>query len=208
MTGTTTVGRETPTPDGGRRTPAPPAVASPWAETVARWGGRILQVYAVWLLVALILRPVAHHAERPVAEVLSVTNVPSYPSLFSAVVVGLVASGFLRRQRAALWFVVLVWQLPSALVMLLAVVLDRVDPRRACSTACTGRRTRAASSASSSSWCSSRAPRVPARIARGRGGRRASSSCSGWRSPPGSCGRCSRSCRRASPTSRRGSGGR
>ncbi len=155
MTGTTTVGRETPTPDGGRRTPAPPAVASPWAETVARWGGRILQVYAVWLLVALILRPVAHHAERPVAEVLSVTNVPSYPSLFSAVVVGLVASGFLRRQRAALWFVVLVWQLPSALVMLLAVVLDRVDPRRACSTACTGRRTRAASSASSSSWCSS-----------------------------------------------------
>ncbi|NMF29137.1 bifunctional lysylphosphatidylglycerol synthetase/lysine--tRNA ligase LysX [Cellulosimicrobium aquatile] len=128
MTGTSTVGRETPTPDGGRRAPAPPAVASPWAETVARWGGRILEVYAVWLLVALILRPVAHHAERPVAEVLSVTNVPSYPSLFSAVVVGLVASGFLRRRRAALWFVVLVWQLPSALVMLLAIVLDRIDP--------------------------------------------------------------------------------
>lgn len=128
MTATATVGRETPTSDGERRAPAPPAVASPWAETVARWGGRILQVYAVWLLVALILRPVAHHAERPVAEVLSVTNVPSYPSLFSAVVVGLVASGFLRRRRAALWFVVLVWQLPSALVMLLAIVLDRIDP--------------------------------------------------------------------------------
>ncbi|MBM7818123.1 lysyl-tRNA synthetase class 2 [Cellulosimicrobium cellulans] len=102
--------------------------ASPWAEAVARWGGRVLQVYAVWLLLALLFRPVARHAERPVAEVLSITNVPSYPSLFTAVVVGLVASGFLRRRRVALWFVILVWQLPSALVMLLALVLDRVDP--------------------------------------------------------------------------------
>ncbi|WP_264030824.1 bifunctional lysylphosphatidylglycerol synthetase/lysine--tRNA ligase LysX [Cellulosimicrobium sp. SH8] len=113
-------------------TPSRPAersdAASPWAEAVARWGGRVLQVYAVWLLAGLLFRPVARHAERPVAEVLSITNVPSYPSLFTAVVVGLVASGFLRRRRVALWFVILVWQLPSALVMLLAVALDRVDP--------------------------------------------------------------------------------
>ena len=102
--------------------------APSWAEGVARWGGWLLQAYAVWLVLALLLRPVARHAERPVADILSITNVPSYPSLFSAVVVGLVASGFLRRRRAALWFVVLVWQLSSALVMLFAVVLDRVDP--------------------------------------------------------------------------------
>ncbi|MBN0038893.1 bifunctional lysylphosphatidylglycerol synthetase/lysine--tRNA ligase LysX [Cellulosimicrobium cellulans] len=102
--------------------------APTWTEQVARWGGRVLQLYAAWLVLALVLRPVAGPAERPVAEVLSVTNVPSYPSLFSAVVVGLVASGFLRRRRVALWFVVLVWQLPSALVMLVAIVLDRIDP--------------------------------------------------------------------------------
>ncbi|WP_083259672.1 bifunctional lysylphosphatidylglycerol synthetase/lysine--tRNA ligase LysX [Cellulosimicrobium cellulans] len=102
--------------------------APPWTDAVARWGARVLQLYTVWLVLALLFRPLARHSERPVAEVLSITNVPSYPSLFAAVVVGLVASGFLRRRRAALWFVVLVWQLPAVLVVLLALVLDRVDP--------------------------------------------------------------------------------
>jgi len=115
---------------GAARAAGPPEdqPAPAWAEKVAIWGGRILQVYAVWLLLGLLFRPVARHSERPVAELLSITNVPSYPTLFSAVVVGLVASGFLRRHRAALWFVVLVWQLPSVLAVAVALVLDRVDP--------------------------------------------------------------------------------
>ncbi|GIG25854.1 bifunctional lysylphosphatidylglycerol synthetase/lysine--tRNA ligase LysX [Cellulomonas denverensis] len=105
------------------RRPAPA-----WAETVARWGGRVLQFYAVWLLVGLVVRPVGREVERPLADVLSVLNIPAMPTLFSAVVVGLVASGFLRRRRLALWFVILVWQVPSAAVMLLALALDLADP--------------------------------------------------------------------------------
>lgn len=117
-----------PGPQHAGRDGAEAPHAPPWTDVVARWGARVLQLYAVWLVLGLLLRPIARHDERPVAEVLSITNVPAYPSLFSAVVVAMVASGFLRRRRAALWFVVLVWQLPAALVILLALVLDRVDP--------------------------------------------------------------------------------
>ncbi len=101
--------------------------APAWAETVALWGGRVLQFYAAWLLLGMLFRPIGR-MERELALLLSVTNVPVIPGLFSAVLVGLVASGFLRRRRIALWFVIVFWQLPSAGIMALAVLLDALDP--------------------------------------------------------------------------------
>ncbi|MBO9570084.1 MAG: bifunctional lysylphosphatidylglycerol synthetase/lysine--tRNA ligase LysX [Cellulomonas iranensis] len=112
-----------PTRDAGDAAPAGTPHASPWARGVAHVTGRVLQAYAIWLLVALVLLPFWPHQVRAVGHVLSMTNVPAQPGLFSAILVGVVASGVLRRLRAAVWFVVVVWQLPVALIGLLTLVL-------------------------------------------------------------------------------------
>ncbi|TNC17955.1 bifunctional lysylphosphatidylglycerol synthetase/lysine--tRNA ligase LysX [Georgenia sp. 311] len=93
-----------------------------WADGVARVTGRVVQAYAVWLVVGLVLQLVAPDAVHTLSGWLSVLNVPSQPGFFSVVLVIVVASGLLRRLRAALWFVVLVWQVPSLVIGLLAAV--------------------------------------------------------------------------------------
>lgn len=90
--------------------------APPWAEAVASWTGRIVQAVAFWLVLALILLLFAPGFVRTVSDWLAVLNLPTFPSVFSVVLVGVIASGLLRRQRAALWFVVLLWQLPVAVL--------------------------------------------------------------------------------------------
>ncbi|GAA3230794.1 bifunctional lysylphosphatidylglycerol synthetase/lysine--tRNA ligase LysX [Oerskovia jenensis] len=90
--------------------------APPWAETVASWAGRIVQAVAFWLVLALILLLFAPGFVRTVSDWLAVLNIPTFPSVFSVVLVGVIASGLLRRQRAALWFVVIVWQFPVAVL--------------------------------------------------------------------------------------------
>lgn len=90
--------------------------APPWAETVASWAGRIVQAVAFWLVLALILLLFAPGFVRTVSDWLAVLNIPTFPSVFSVVLVGVIASGLLRRQRAALWFVVVVWQFPVAVL--------------------------------------------------------------------------------------------
>lgn len=93
------------------------------ADGVARWTGRIVQAYAVWLVVATLLVPLHLPVVRTIARLLSVTNVPTFPSVFSAVLVAVVASGLVRGQRAALWFVVWVWQAPKILELAVVLVL-------------------------------------------------------------------------------------
>ncbi|MFF3066507.1 bifunctional lysylphosphatidylglycerol synthetase/lysine--tRNA ligase LysX [Oerskovia sp. NPDC057915] len=90
--------------------------APPWAETVASWAGRIVQAVAFWLVLALVLLLFAPGFVRTVSDWLAVLNIPTFPSVFSVVLVGVIASGLLRRQRAALWFVVIVWQFPVAVL--------------------------------------------------------------------------------------------
>ncbi|MFC4553629.1 bifunctional lysylphosphatidylglycerol synthetase/lysine--tRNA ligase LysX [Georgenia faecalis] len=93
-----------------------------WANRVALGTGRAVQAIAIWLLVGLVLQPSLPGPVHEVSRWLSVLNVPSQPGFFSVVLVGVVASGLLRRLRAALWFVILVWQLPSLVVGVLAAV--------------------------------------------------------------------------------------
>ena len=102
---------------------SPPTPGRPWSRTVATVAGRVVQGVAIWLVVGLLLLPVAPGLVHDVGRALSILNIPSRPSFFSAILVGVVASGLLRRLRAALWFVVVAWQLPPLLIAILTAVL-------------------------------------------------------------------------------------
>jgi lysyl-tRNA synthetase class 2 len=132
MTGTQTIEAAV---DAGRREPragaAPERPASPggarWTLVVADVTRRVVQGMAAWQVVAFLLVPFAPGVVRTVGHGLSVLNLPSLPSVFSLVLLVLVASGLVRRLRVALWAVVVLWQLPiavagaaAALVWLLA----------------------------------------------------------------------------------------
>jgi lysyl-tRNA synthetase, class II len=105
--------------------------APPWAEAVASWTGRIVQAIAFWLVLALVLHLFVPGFVRTVSDWLAVLNVPTFPSLFSVVLVGVIASGLLRRQRAALWFLVVVWQVPVAVLGLAVGLLWVFDDDKA-----------------------------------------------------------------------------
>ena len=94
---------------------------SRWADGVARWTGRVLFASAVWIAIALIIRPFARGFVETVTRWTDVLSLP-HPTLFSLVLVIILTSAVMRRQRAALWFIMLVWLLPVALVSALALV--------------------------------------------------------------------------------------
>lgn len=75
-------------------------------EAVARWTGRIAQALTVWFAVAIVLARVAPETVDSVSLGLEWLGLTLRPSLFSLVFLTLLTSGLLRRQRAALWFVV------------------------------------------------------------------------------------------------------
>ena len=103
-------------------------VAGPWADGVAKVTGRVVQAFAAWQLVGLVLLPFAPGVVRTVGDVLSVLNLPSRPAFFSLVLLVTVASGLLRRLRVAFWFLVLAWQTPAAVVGVVALVTWVLDP--------------------------------------------------------------------------------
>jgi len=100
-------------------------------EDVAAHAGRVLQCLLAWSVVSIPLVWAAPHLVRDVDAALRVTGVPVRPSAFHAVLIALVTSGFLSRKRAALWFVVLVWQLPAVVVAGVSVALWSTPDGRA-----------------------------------------------------------------------------
>lgn len=94
------------------RLAAPP---SPWAEGVAVWTGRVLVVASLVMLVSFLLRPAAPRLTRAIDMALGFVSLP-HPTLFSVVLTAVIAGAVMRRLRAALWFIVLVWVVPTAVV--------------------------------------------------------------------------------------------
>ncbi|WP_313555707.1 bifunctional lysylphosphatidylglycerol synthetase/lysine--tRNA ligase LysX [Miniimonas arenae] len=94
------------------RLAAPP---SPWAEGVAVWTGRVLVVASLVMLVSFLLRPAAPRLTRAIDMTLGFVSLP-HPTLFSVVLTAVIAGAVMRRLRAALWFIVLVWVVPTAVV--------------------------------------------------------------------------------------------
>ena len=71
---------------------------SRWADGVARWTGRVLFASAVWIAIALIIRPFARGFVETVTRWTDVLSLP-HPTLFSLVLVIILTSAVMRRQR-------------------------------------------------------------------------------------------------------------
>lgn len=102
-----------------------------FTEAVARAFTWLIQVIAVWHFVGLILRRFAPQFVTSVSEILSVTNLPSDPSLFWGLVLAVMASGFARRKNVVLWIFLILFQVPMilAIVALIPIFMDMVqDP--------------------------------------------------------------------------------
>ncbi|MDO5727410.1 MAG: bifunctional lysylphosphatidylglycerol synthetase/lysine--tRNA ligase LysX [Bowdeniella nasicola] len=100
--------------------------ASAAQEAVVEWMTRIVQAYAAWQIIALIAQFFLPDAVRSIGLVLSVLNIPTYPSLLSAVLLVLVAAGLMRRHRAALWLFLAVFQLPVIIFTITAALHPQV----------------------------------------------------------------------------------
>ncbi|MDP9831671.1 MULTISPECIES: bifunctional lysylphosphatidylglycerol synthetase/lysine--tRNA ligase LysX [Trueperella] len=84
--------------------------ASAGQEAVARFFTFLLQVVATWNIVGLLVERVAPGVADAISEVFWLTNISADPSLIWGLVNGLLASGFMRRQRAAMISFVVIFQ--------------------------------------------------------------------------------------------------
>jgi len=92
-------------------------------EAAATWYGRLVFAYAIWQFVALMLEYSAPAFVFESSRLLNVTNIPSYPSIVSFLLLTLIALGLLRRQRPALWMSVILWQGLSLVLSAVAGIL-------------------------------------------------------------------------------------
>jgi len=92
----------------------------------ATWYGRLVFAYAIWQFVALMLEYSAPAFVFESSRLLNVTNIPSYPSIVSFLLLTLIALGLLRRQRPALWMSVILWQGLSLVLSAVAGILPVV----------------------------------------------------------------------------------
>ncbi|MDX6284416.1 MAG: lysyl-tRNA synthetase, class, partial [Kribbellaceae bacterium] len=108
-------------------------VLSGWKDTAAAWVGRVVLLGAVWSLLGLLLRPI--EGARRVDDVFGLVNLPANPSLFSAVLL-LVLAGAVRRRMWAAWFALVAFQALAAVyvVVVLARIVDRGEDTRNLST--------------------------------------------------------------------------
>ncbi len=84
--------------------------ASAGQEAVARFFIFLLQVVATWNIVGLLVERVAPGVADAISEAFWLTNISADPSLIWGLVNGLLASGFMRRQRAAMIGFVVIFQ--------------------------------------------------------------------------------------------------
>jgi lysyl-tRNA synthetase class 2 len=133
MTGTQTIeaavgaARQEPRERAVAERPGQPGGA-PWTLVVADVARRVVQGMVAWQVVAFLLLPFAPGVVRTLGHGLSVLNLPSAPSVFSLVLLAVVASGLVRRLRVALWAVVVLWQLPVAVLGVAAGLVWLVAP--------------------------------------------------------------------------------
>ncbi len=126
-----------PTREPRRTAPPPrperPVVLSGWKETAAVWVSRVVLLGAIWSLLGLVLRPV--QGARRVDDLFGLVNLPASPSLFSAVLL-LVLAGAVRRRMWAAWFALVVFQALAAVYVaaVLARILERGEDTRNLST--------------------------------------------------------------------------
>ncbi|WP_460997563.1 bifunctional lysylphosphatidylglycerol synthetase/lysine--tRNA ligase LysX [Trueperella pyogenes] len=98
-----------------------PQPARAGQEGIARFFTFLLQIVAVWNIVGLIFERFAPDLTDKISDFVWVTNIPGNPSVVWGIVIALFASGFMRRQRAALWAFIAFFQVVT--LFLAAMVL-------------------------------------------------------------------------------------
>ncbi|WP_083200652.1 bifunctional lysylphosphatidylglycerol synthetase/lysine--tRNA ligase LysX [Trueperella bernardiae] len=99
--------------------PCQPARAS--QEAVARFFTFLLQVVAVWNIVGLLVERIAPGTAAAISDFFWLTNIYSDPSLIWGLINAMLASGFMRRQRAAMIGFLVVFQV-TTLALAVAVI--------------------------------------------------------------------------------------
>lgn len=113
--------KDSPTPVSVRE------VAQP-KRLVATWLARLTQAFVFWQIIAFIGQLIAPDAIVAISRVLNVTNLPTYPSALSVVLLYLLTVGLMRHQRAAMWVFIVVFQLPLIIFAIFIAVDPEVDP--------------------------------------------------------------------------------
>ncbi|QOQ38149.1 bifunctional lysylphosphatidylglycerol synthetase/lysine--tRNA ligase LysX [Trueperella pecoris] len=97
-------------------------------ESIARVFTMLLQVVAVWNIISIPIARYWPRLENVISETLWLTNIPSGPSLVWGLIIGLLASSFMRRQRAALWVFIVVFQVTTILAFDFLPAWNEVEP--------------------------------------------------------------------------------
>jgi lysyl-tRNA synthetase class 2 len=81
-----------------------------WGHVVATWLPRFVLLAAVWCVVAMVLTPLSSTAAHIGSVVFGIFNIPVAGNVFTAALLFVVGSALAVRKRAALWFVLVVFQ--------------------------------------------------------------------------------------------------
>ena len=100
-----------------------------WGPTVAKWVPRLVFLAALWCVVAMILTPFASRAARIGSRVFGLFNIPVAGNVFTAVLLLVLGSALAVRKRAALWFVIVAFQIGWLVVAAFVTVLKAWDIR-------------------------------------------------------------------------------
>jgi lysyl-tRNA synthetase, class II len=105
-----------------RRVPA-------WGPDVAKWVPRVVLLAAVWCVIAMFLTPVSSSTAHVGSLVFGIFNIPVAGNAFTAALLFVVGSALAVRKRAALWFVLLAFQVGWLVVAAFVTVLRAWDVR-------------------------------------------------------------------------------
>ena len=96
---------------------------------MATWLPRFVLLAAVWCLVAMVLTPISSTAAHVGSAVFGIFNVPVAGNVFTAALLFVVGSALAVRKRAALWFVLVAFQVGWLVVAAFVTVLRAWDVR-------------------------------------------------------------------------------
>ena len=100
-----------------------------WGHVVATWLPRFVLLAAVWCLVAMVLTPFSSTVAHVGSAVFGIFNIPVAGNVFTAALLFVVGSALAVRKRAALWFVLVAFQVGWLVVASFVTVLRAWDVR-------------------------------------------------------------------------------
>ncbi len=98
-----------------------------WVQFLGSWLPRLVIAAAVWCLFALVLTPWAPRVARWGSLPFELLNIPVAGNVFTAAMLFVVGAALAVRKRAALWFVIVVFQVGWLVVAILVTLIEAWD---------------------------------------------------------------------------------